>query len=32
MQAEGKFDKAKAAVHNAVGDFKDALRDAAKDK
>jgi uncharacterized protein YjbJ (UPF0337 family) len=32
MQAEGNFDKAKAAVHNAVGDFKDALRDAAKDK
>jgi uncharacterized protein YjbJ (UPF0337 family) len=32
MQAEGKFDKAKGSVHNAVGDAKDALRDASKDK
>jgi uncharacterized protein YjbJ (UPF0337 family) len=32
LQAEGKIDKVKGAVHNAVGDFKDALRDAAKDK
>ena len=32
MQAEGKFDKAKGAVHHAVGDAKDSLRDASKDK
>jgi len=32
MQAEGKFDKAKVAVHHAVGDAKDSLRDASKDK
>jgi uncharacterized protein YjbJ (UPF0337 family) len=32
MQAEGKLDKVKGAVHNAVGDTKDALRDASKDE
>jgi uncharacterized protein YjbJ (UPF0337 family) len=26
MQAEGKFDKAKGDVHNAVGDLKDTVR------
>ena len=26
MQAEGKFEKAKAAVHEALGDVKDAAR------
>ena len=30
MQAEGKMDKAKGAVHNAVGDAKDAARDATR--
>ena len=29
MQAEGKADKAKGAIHNAVGRAKDAVRDAA---
>ena len=28
MQAEGKIDKAKGAVHNAVGDVKDAVKKA----
>jgi uncharacterized protein YjbJ (UPF0337 family) len=32
MQAEGKLDKVKGAVRNAVGDTKDALRDASKDE
>ena len=30
MQAEAKMDKAKGAVHNAVGDAKDAARDATR--
>jgi uncharacterized protein YjbJ (UPF0337 family) len=29
MQAEGKIDKAKGSAHNAVGDVKDAARNAA---
>jgi uncharacterized protein YjbJ (UPF0337 family) len=28
LQAEGKFDKAKGAVRGAIGDVKDAVRDA----
>ena len=28
LQAEGKMDKAKGAVHSAVGDTKDAAKDA----
>jgi uncharacterized protein YjbJ (UPF0337 family) len=28
LQAEGKFDKAKGAAHSAVGDAKDAIKDA----
>ncbi len=30
MQAEGKIDKAKGSAHNAVGNLKDAVRDATK--
>jgi uncharacterized protein YjbJ (UPF0337 family) len=30
LQAEGKWDKAKGAAHNAAGDVKDAVRDASK--
>jgi uncharacterized protein YjbJ (UPF0337 family) len=30
LQAEGKFDKAKGAAHNAAGDAKDAVRSATK--
>jgi uncharacterized protein YjbJ (UPF0337 family) len=30
LQAEGKFDKAKGAAHNAAGDAKDAVRNATK--
>lgn len=30
LQAEGKFDKAKGAAHNAVGDAKDAMKDATR--
>jgi uncharacterized protein YjbJ (UPF0337 family) len=30
LQAEGKFDKAKGAAHNAAGDAKDAFRNATK--
>jgi uncharacterized protein YjbJ (UPF0337 family) len=30
LQAEGKMDKVKGAAHNAVGDVKDAVRDATK--
>jgi uncharacterized protein YjbJ (UPF0337 family) len=30
LQAEGKFDKAKGAARNAVGDAKDAVRNATK--
>jgi uncharacterized protein YjbJ (UPF0337 family) len=30
LEAEGKFDKAKGAVHNAVGDAKDAMKEATK--
>jgi uncharacterized protein YjbJ (UPF0337 family) len=30
LQAEGKMDKAKGAAHNALGDIKDAARDAKK--
>ena len=29
LQAEGKMDKAKGAAHNAAGDVKDGVRDAA---
>jgi uncharacterized protein YjbJ (UPF0337 family) len=31
LQSEGKMDKAKGAAHNAVGDVKDAIRNAADD-
>jgi uncharacterized protein YjbJ (UPF0337 family) len=31
LQTEGKLDKAKGSAHNAVGDVKDALRNASKD-
>jgi len=31
MQAEGKFDKAKGAAHQAVGDVKDGIRDTLDD-
>jgi uncharacterized protein YjbJ (UPF0337 family) len=30
LQAEGKMDKAKGAVHSAVGDAKDAVKNAQK--
>jgi uncharacterized protein YjbJ (UPF0337 family) len=30
LQAEGKFDKAKGAAHNAAGDAKDGVRNATK--
>jgi len=30
-QAEGKFDRAKGAAHNAAGDIKDAARQAVRD-
>jgi uncharacterized protein YjbJ (UPF0337 family) len=30
LQAEGKMDKVKGAAHNAVGEVKDAVRDATK--
>ena len=31
LQSEGKMDKAKGAAHNAVGDVKDAIRNATDD-
>ncbi len=30
LQSEGKFDKAKGAAHNALGDLKDSIRKAGK--
>lgn len=30
LQAEGKLDKAKGAAHSAVGDAKDAIKDASR--
>jgi uncharacterized protein YjbJ (UPF0337 family) len=30
LQAEGKFDKAKGDAHNAVGNIKDAMKNATK--
>jgi uncharacterized protein YjbJ (UPF0337 family) len=30
LEAEGKLDKTKSAAHNAIGDAKDAVRDATK--
>ena len=32
MQVEGKFDKAKGEAHNVAGDFKDAAREASKER